>query len=377
MKGIKEILSLSVGDYGGAIIASAFWFLLAFLISPEEYGEIHYFMGIAGLAFSISLLTTQETIVVYTAKDVRLAPTLFLISLIAGGIAAVVVAALFSRVDSSFLLLGFIVNDLAIGYIVGKKLFTKYPKYFLIQKSLTFVLGISFFYIFGVEGILFAIALSYSHFIFIVITVFRNSSIDFSLLKKHRGFIGNNYFMNISGAVRSHIDKIIIVPLIGFEILGNYALALQIYAVLMIFSNIIYRYALPHDASGTNTRKIKLIGLLYAVGVSMLGFTILPLVVPLVFEKFSDIGPAIQIISLAVIPTTISLFYTSQILGREKSSVILASRILGSISIIVILVILAPLYGIIGAASAFVLSALIICVFLVCAEYYSTHNQQN
>ena len=377
MKGVKEILSLSVGDYGGAIIVSAFWFLLAFLISPEEYGEIHYFIGIAGLAFSISLLTTQETIVVYTAKNVKLAPTLFLISLIAGGIAAVVITALFSRVDSSFLLLGFIVNDLAIGYIVGKKLFTKYPKYFLLQKSLTFVLGISFFYLFGVEGIIFAIALSYGHFLFIIAKVFRTSSIDFSLLKKHRGFIGNNYFMNVSGAVRSHIDKIIIVPLIGFEILGNYALALQIYAVLMIFSNIIYRYALPHDASGTSTRKIKLIGLSYAVGVSMLGFTILPMIVPQIFEKFNDIGPAIQIISLAIIPTTIGLFYTSQILGREKSSVILASRILGSISIIAMLVVLAPLYGMVGAASAFVLSALVGCVFLVCAEYYRTHNQRN
>ena len=377
MKGIKGILSLSVGDYGGAIIVSAFWFLLAFLISPEEYGEIHYFIGIAGLAFSISLLTTQETIVVYTAKNVKLAPTLFLISLIAGGIAAVVVTALFSRVDSSFLLLGFIVNDLAIGYIVGKKLFTKYPKYFLLQKSLTFVLGISFFYLFGVEGIIFAIALSYGHFLFIIAKVFRTSSIDFSLLKKHRGFIGNNYFMNVSGAVRSHIDKIIIVPLIGFEILGNYALALQIYAVLMIFSNIIYRYALPHDASGTSTRKIKLIGLSYAVGVSMLGFTILPMIVPQIFEKFSEIGPAIQIISLAIIPTTIGLFYTSQILGREKSSVILASRILGSVSIIAMLIVLAPLYGMVGAASAFVLSALVGCVFLVCAEYYRTHNQRN
>jgi O-antigen/teichoic acid export membrane protein len=377
MKGVKEILSLSVGDYGGAIIVSAFWFLLAFLISPEEYGEIHYFIGIAGLAFSISLLTTQETIVVYTAKNVKLAPTLFLISLIAGGIAAVVITALFSRFDSSFLLLGFIVNDLAIGYIVGKKLFTKYPKYFLLQKSLTFVLGISFFYLFGVEGIIFAIALSYGHFLFIIAKVFRKSSIDFSLLKKHRGFIGNNYFMNVSGAVRSHIDKIIIVPLIGFEILGNYALALQIYAVLMIFSNIIYRYALPHDASGTSTRKIKLIGLSYAVGVSMLGFTILPMIVPQIFEKFNDIGPAIQIISLAIIPTTIGLFYTSQILGREKSSVILASRILGSISIIAMLVVLAPLYGMVGAASAFVLSALVGCVFLVCAEYYRTHNQRS
>ena len=109
----------------------------------------------------------------------------------------------------------------------------------------------------------------------------------------------------------------------------------------------------------------------------MLGFTILPLIVPQIFEKFSDIGPAIQIISLAIIPTTIGLFYTSQILGREKSSVILASRILGSVSIIAMLIVLAPLYGMVGAASAFVLSALVGCIFLVCAEYYRTHNQRN
>tara|TARA_B100001105_G_C22080083_1_gene310407 strand:+ start:30 stop:581 length:552 start_codon:yes stop_codon:yes gene_type:complete len=183
--------------------------------------------------------------------------------------------------------------------------------------------------------------------------------------------------MNISGAARAHLDKIIIVPLIGFEILGNYALALQMYAVLMVFSNIIYKYALPHDASGTNTRKVKLVGLSYAVSISILGFTILPLVIPLVYEKFSDIGPAIQIMSLAVIPGTISLFTEAKILGREKSTVILASRILGSVSIIAMLIVLTPLFGTIGAASAFVLSAVIICVFLVCTEYYTSHNQRN
>ena len=72
-----------------------------------------------------------------------------------------------------------------------------------------------------------------------------------------------------------------------------------------------------------------------------------------------------------------TLFIEAKILGRGKSSVVLVGRILGSVSIVIILVILAPLYGIIGAASAFVLSALIICVFLVCAEYYRTHNQRN
>ncbi len=71
---------------------------------------------------------------------------------------------------------------------------------------------------------------------------------------------------------------------------------------------------------------------------------------------------------------------SADIIGAAISTIfwlILASRILGSISIIAMLVVLAPLYGMVGAASAFVLSALVGCVFLVCAEYYRTHNQRN
>ena len=377
LKGMKNITSLSIGDYGGTVIGAAFWFLLAFFISPEEYGEIHYFMGIAGLAFGISLLGTQDSITVYAAKDVKLAPTLFLISLIAGGIAAIVIAVMFSRVDASFLLLGFIVNNLAIGYILGKKLFTKYPKYFVLQKSLTLGIGLFSFYLFGVEGIIFAIALSYSHFLIIIVSVFRKNPIDFSLLKKHRGFISNNYFMSAVGIARNQLDKIIIAPLIGFEILGNYALTFQIYIVLLMFSNVIYRYTLPQDSSGESTRKIKIIGVSYAIVISILGFTILPLVIPLIFEEFTDVGPAIQIMSLSVIPSTITLFYTSKFLGKEKSGVILAGRIMQCSATIIALIILAPLYGIVGATSAFVISSVMMCVFLVSADYYKKYKQKN
>ena len=365
MSKIKNLLSISGADFLGASISGAFWFILATLISPEKFGEIHYFLGIAGLAYGLSLIGSSDVIAVYTAKKIPLQATISLLSLIIGAVSAIIVIILFARIDVSFLLIVFIINDLAIGYLLGKKLFVRYSKYVLTQKCLTLTLGISFYFILGPDWIIYALALSYVHFSIIIYKVSRNSKIDLSVLKSRAGFVSNNYVMKILTIVRSQADKIIIMPLIGFEILGNYVLALQIVTVLMIFPSIIYKYTLPHDATGVETKRIKIMALAGAVGLSILGITLIPAILPDIFPKYSEAGTAIQIISIAIIPSTITQFYTSKFLGMEKSKMILISRILMAVTIIVGILLLAPTFKIIGASVAFVLSAIIEAVFLV------------
>ena len=68
MSKIKSLLSISVADSLGAGIGAIFWFILATFISPEKFGEIHYFLGIAGLAYGISLIGSSDVISVYVAK---------------------------------------------------------------------------------------------------------------------------------------------------------------------------------------------------------------------------------------------------------------------------------------------------------------------
>ena len=171
--------------------------------------------------------------------------------------------------------------------------------------------------------------------------------------------------MKILTIVRSQADKIIIVPLIGFEILGNYVLALQIMTVLMIFPSIIYKYTLPHDASGDDTKRIKMLTFVCAIGFSILGITIVPILLPDVFPNFSDAAIAIPILSVAIIPATITLFYTSKLLGMEKSKMVLVSRALMAITIIVSILLLATTWELIGISIAFVLSMIVEAVFLV------------
>ena len=365
MSKIKSLLSISGADYFGAAISSIFWFILATLISPEEFGEIHYYLAIAGLAYGISLIGSSDAISVYVAKKIQLQSTLSLLSLIIGAVTAIVIIIQFTRIDVSFLLLAFIINDLAIGYLVGKKLFVNYSKYILTQKSLTLALGISFYFIFGPDWIIYALALSYVHFSIIIYKIFASSKVSFSLLKSHVGFVGNNYSMKLLGVVGTQVDKIIIVPLIGLEILGNYALALQIVTILMILPSIVFKYTLPHDASGGDTKRIKMLTLVGAIGLSIFGITLLPIILSDIFPKYNEAVIAIQIVSIAIIPATITSFYASKLLGMEKSKTLLISKALMAITVIIGILLLAPTFKIIGASIAFVLSIMAEATFLV------------
>ena len=365
MKKINDLLSLSIANIGGSGVTAIFWFIIAALLVPSEFGQIQYFISIAGLAYTISLLGTGEVISVYTAKKIKLQSTLILLSLIAGTIASIVILFLFSKVEVSFLIIGFIINDIALAYLIGNKFFGKYSKYLITQKGLTFGLGITLYFIFGVDGILFGLALSYIHFIILIIKIYKSSKINFPLLKTRLGFVTNNYWINTVGIAKNNLDKIIVVPLIGFELLGNYALALQVYAVSMIISKIIYQYVLPHDSVGETTAKIKIFALLSSIIITLLTISLSPFIMPIIFPEYVEAISAIQIISLAIIPSTVTLLLTSKILGNEESKILLSTRIILAIIFIGLVVILTPIYGIVGTTTGFVIASVAQCMILI------------
>jgi len=366
---LKSLTAIGISDILGTGIAAFFWFYLATLLDVETYGELHYFIAIAGFAFIISMIGTREVVIVYASKKIKITPTLFLLSLGAGTVTAIIIFGIFYRIDAAFLVLAFIINDLAIGYILGQKLFNSYAKYILTQKTLTLVLGLGFYYIFGIEGIIFALALSYIHFVIFIFRGFREPKIDFSLLPPRSRFIITNYSLNLFGGFRSHLDKIIIVPILGLTLLGNYALALQIWAVLILLSNVIFKYILTHDASGNPNKKLKLFTFFSSIVIAIFGITILPLIIPEFFPKYTGTVDAIQIMSICVIPATVGLIYSSKLLGLEKNKTLIISRIISTSSFLIAILFLGLTYGIIGVAVAFVLSSTLQAAYLATDDF--------
>jgi len=363
MKEIKNLANIGTGDILGNAVAAGFWFYLAILISPENYGELHYFISIVGIVSYLVLIGSQNTITVYVAKKIQIQSTFNFISLIGASIGFIILYFIFQRIDIGFLIFGYVLSNLALGELFGKREYKGYLKYILLQKILTPVLGLSFFFIFGVEGIIFGLALSYVAFSLRLIKSFREVKIDFSLLSSKKGFIINNYLYTLSGSFHGQVDKILIMPILGSAVLGNYSLALQIISAMMIVSSIFYKYILPQEAAGLNTTKVKKLLILISIVFTFIGFFIVPIILPNVFPKYIESIDAIKIMSLSLLPMSMVKIYTSKFLALEKSRFILIGMIISLSVLIPTMIVFGMWYGVLGIATSFVLATIIQSIY--------------
>ena len=367
----KDLFTLGSADVIGVVITGIFWLSIASFIEVEDYGQLHYLLGIAGIAYVVTLIGTQQTITVYSAKKTNVVSTLFFISIVVASITALIIFFIYGQLELSLLVIGYAVNDMAIGYLLGKKLFGNYSKYILTQRMLVFILGFGFYSIFGVDGILYALALSYIHFTLIIYKGLKDSKINYSSLKTRSGFIVNNYALSVVGGFRGNIDKVIIAPLFGFIVLGNLALALQFYAILMVIPQIVFKFTLSHDANGVPTTKVKLWTFLFAIIICITTIILSPLLIPLFFEKFVDVIISIQILSVSIIPATGTLFYQSKFLGQEKSKNPLIGLSIQVAITITGIITLGQMYGMIGVTISYVLASSGNLVYLTFANRLS------
>jgi len=358
---LQEIRGLGIigfGDITGGVISSIFWFYLASVVEPSEYGDIHFFLSMAAIASAISLFGTHESITVLTAKGHKIQSGLNIISLGISSITSLFLIIFFQRLDVGIIVIAFVINTLSIGDLLGRKQFFKYSQYNILQKVLTLVLGIGFFYAFGPSGIIYALAISYSGYLIRIIKTFREIPISFKLIKEKSSFLSHNYIVYLVGSFGSQVDKIIVVPLLGSAVLGNYSLALQVITVLTMFTTILFKYLLPQESSGIQNRFLIRIVIIVSVIMSVLGIILSPIIIPNLFPKYIDAEVAIQIMSTSIIAIAISTICTSRLLSQEKSKFVLIGGVIALSILVSGILTLGSIYGTIGISISFVLSTI-------------------
>ena len=370
----KKILShkglgfISSADIIGNAISAAFWLIVASLLLVEEYGEISYFIAIASLGLCCMVGST-DSLLVFSTKNQKIISTLLLLTLIFTVIASLIAFVIVQKFELIFLIFSFVVFQTSVTLLLGKKLYAKYSKFLLAQKILQFVIGIGLYFSLGANGILIGIALGN----FVLIPIFyqelKNSKIDFSLLKPKKEFIINNSIIYIVAVFRRDIDKIIIVPILGFTVLGNFALVLQLYTIMMIFSSISYNYLVPKDVAGEKHVKFKMFLITLSVIIALSGFFFSPYVIENFFLKFSEAIIPLQIASFGIIPNTIAMVLYSKILALEKTKLLLIANSIQLSVVLIGTIFLGIFYDIIGVAIAFVLGWTMFAITLLIANY--------
>ena len=361
----KDLASVGSANLIGNSITAVFWLYLASLLGTEGYGEVSYFIAIATIGGVISLFGAGNTLMVYVAKGVRIQPAIFSISLVASIITSIILFFLFFDAGISIFVIGYVIFNLALHDALGRKLYRNYAKYSLSQRILLIAFSISLYYLFGPSGVILGYALSFLPYVYRIYQTFSESKIDMSTLRPRFGFVMNSYGLDLSRTLSFTFDKLIIFPLFGFDLLGNYQLAIQFLMVLVILPSTIYQYILPQEASGSSRKKLKLATVFVSFVLAGIGVLLGPTILPILFPQFEEAKELIQITSLAVIPISINFMYMSKFFSVEKSRIVFSAEAIYLVLLISGILFLKSQFGIMGAAMALVIAASCQSIFLV------------
>ena len=376
IRGLRDVTTIGSSNIIGTAITSVFWILVAGLLGTESYGELGYFLSIIGISSIIAMIGGGYTMQVYTAKSIKIESSLYFIGIITSTVAAVVLFLIFENLGVSVSVIGIVIFNFILFEILGKKLYKKYFKIFVAQKILFVIISFVLYSVFGPEGILIGYGVSMLIFSQIIYKSFRNTVVDFSIIKERTKFISHVYLADLSATARNHVDKLIIAPLLGFSFLGNYFLGLQVLALMLIIPNIVFKYTLPEDSTGKSTGKIKILTIIISVCVALLGIFLAPLVIPVILPEYTDTVDLIPILSIVLIPRTISILLTSNFLGQENSKYVPIGNAITFGVLIITIFPLVELFGITGAAIAYVIGFSSNTVFMV-IKYFQLRNKSN
>jgi len=371
----RDLSFYSIGTLVTNGIGGIFWLYMASLLGTEGYGEISYIISIGIMAGTISLAGMSNLLIIYGAKNVKIQSTIFLIGLISSGIvASIIFFVVDNNITVSLYIIGFVIFTLVTAELIGQKLFSKYSKIIIIQKIMLVIFSIALYHLIGLQGIILGIAISFLVFILMMYKTFKQVKIDFPTLKSKYKFSINSFLLDISNAFNGSLDKIIIAPILGFSLLGNYQLGLQFIGLLYLIPGMLFTYILSHDASGNSTKSVKKMIIIISIIFALLSIILSPIFLPILFPQFTEAIVVIQIMSVSIVPSAIASTYISKYLGSENSKIVIIGSGLYLSTQIVSIIVLGNMYGLNGVALSVVISSLVHVVYFIIIDrlYYKT-----
>jgi len=318
-------------------------------------------MGTIG---SLASFGTINTLIVYVSKGEKIQATIFFIVLISATVIGIISFFIFQNIAIGIYPLGYVIFSSILFDMLGRKSFVNYGKYMISQRIIMVTLALLLYQEYEINGIVLGYALSFLPFSFLMYKGFKESKIDFKVLKGKISFITNNYVTHVLKIIFLNIDKLIIVPLFGTMVLGSYQLGFQIFAIAMLLPNSIIQYTLPHDAVGIRNPKLKKYTIIISSIITVIAIFASPIIIPILFPDFEESVSVIQIMSLGFLPSSLSILYTSELLGTERSKIVLFGTGIGIFIIVLGILILGKDYGLYGISASFVLAKSAEFIFL-------------
>ena len=365
---IKEDVGLvytSIGGIGSSVIAAFFWFILASLLTVDNYGLANYYISIATIFSGLGTIGLNMTVTTYLAKgEDKLLNEANSLTLVTGVVSALVLSVF--QLASGLLAASMIFFGMTTAEIMGRKAYKEYAFVSIGQRIGQITLGLFLYFQIGVMGIVIGYFLGTLLFSYKYLLSLKNFSFKINNLKEKRNFTIHSYGYNLIGVTLSnYLDKVLIGALFGYFALGLYQLGFQFFMFLSLIPISLQRYLLPEESSGNNKREIKIVGVILSTIASIALFFLCPYLITKFFPTFTDAIPLVSLMSLSVIPSAVAVILTANFLGNGKSKQVFTAGVIYLTSLMVCLAVMGLTIGILGLALAVITAKTIQATYMV------------
>lgn len=350
-----------------------FWIVIAFILTPDRYGELTYLVSLAGIISLISKFGSHYSIVIIEGEGhsnfVRKINFLVLIISIPSSLTLLV-----TNPFAALACMGFSFFAMNQNNLLAVKKYKNFMWNGLTKSILLLTIPITLYYVMGISGILLGTAISdliSSWYYFKSLKFDKPFRTDF---RENHKMLLHNFAIDLSMNLPRVADKIIIAPLFGFLLVGIYQFNFQILSALETLPIALHTYLLPEESSGQSHKNI----IYPMIGVSILLVIIIiflgPIVVNQFFPKYSEGIVSLQILIITLIPLTLASVFSAKLQAR-KSTIVGYSLAVRLISLLGLIVILGKWYGLTGLSMAVLISTVMYTVFLF--TVYKLTNSSN
>jgi O-antigen/teichoic acid export membrane protein len=367
----KGLVFISGGNLSGALITGIFWLLLATIQNPEEYGHTNYIISISSLASAVALLGLNTTLTSFLSKgDNNVLVQANQVALLSG-----IAISLLTGVMLGWLAAAFVITMtfwmMSTYSLLGKKRYKEYSVVNIGTRGLQLVLSFVFYFLFGIPGIIMAFIVAFSLFSYRYFHSLPNFNFRLRQIGRNKlSFSVHAYAFNMSTAFLMYFDKLIILPLFGYTIVGYYQISLQFLLFIGMVPISFYQYLISEDSSGKNKSKVTIMGLGFSVLLAIALFVLSPSIIQTLFPNFIESVDATRIISIGIIPMTIVWTTNSTLFNLGKSRFVALGSAIYLSTQIVLIYFLGNALGVNGLTMALDIALGLQAVFLFVSKRY-------
>lgn len=362
----RGLAFVTIGNLVSAGLGAVLWFILATQMTAESYGSLNYYISIATILTAVGILGFDSTLTTFVAKGLsKMISEAGSLVLLTGIALTVAISLALGSISLGLILVGMLFFTLSTAEILGRRFYKEFMIVMILQRVVTLIAVPFLFIFYGVDGALYAYAISYLPLSYRFFLSLRQLNFSLSTLRPNKKFFFNSYAFGVSRTLVHFSDKLIILPFFGLALLGYYQFGLQMLTAISIIPTIFYNYLLPQEASNNrNSSKLQLLGVLVSAIIVVILMVLTPLIITNLFPQFEDAITSTQIVLITGVPLTIVSIYSSKLLAREQSLHVSISSGLFLAVQYGFLISLGSLIGLVGLSLATVLASISQAAFL-------------